>query len=123
MRGGARLKSRPGPPPSLLRDSVGPPTTPRPRTHRNGETKAAGRRGSSEDDLPLPLNRAPDLGDGRGLNPSPDEHRPAANRSITTHSRLYNPASRTRLERRRCTADFVAGGLHRRASSRNESEG
>jgi len=40
--------------------------------------KAAGRRGSSEDDLPLRLNHAPDLGDGRGLNPSPDEHGPAA---------------------------------------------
>src|SRR5262249_59890676 len=48
-----------------------------------GRQSAAGRRGSSEDDLPLPLNRAPDLGDGRGLNPSPDEHRPAANRSMT----------------------------------------
>ncbi len=47
-----------------------------------GEKKAAGRRGSSEDDLPLQLNRAPDLGDGRGLNPSPDEHRPAASTEV-----------------------------------------
>jgi len=37
----------------------------------------AGRRGSSEDDLPLRNCRAPDLGDGRGLNPSPDEREPA----------------------------------------------
>jgi hypothetical protein len=44
--------------------------------------RGAGRRGSSEDDLPLPLNRAPDLDDGRGLNPSSDEHRPAAKSSI-----------------------------------------
>jgi hypothetical protein len=44
--------------------------------------KAAGRRGSSEDDLPLQLNRAPDLGDGRGLNPPPDEHRPAASKRV-----------------------------------------
>src|SRR6266513_6316870 len=39
---------------------------------------AAGRRGSSEDDLPLRNCRAPDLGDGRGLNPSPDEREPAS---------------------------------------------
>src|SRR5207302_3372154 len=31
---------------------------------------------------PPPHCRAPDLGDGRGLNPSPDERKPAA-RSIT----------------------------------------
>src|SRR6266508_1081752 len=37
----------------------------------------AGRRGSSEDDLPLRLNHAQDLGVGRGLNPAPDERRPA----------------------------------------------
>src|SRR5436190_15910001 len=37
----------------------------------------AGRRGSSEDDLPLRLNHAQDLGVGRGLNPAPDEHGPA----------------------------------------------
>src|SRR6266508_6518206 len=40
--------------------------------------EAAGRRGSSEDDLPLRLNHAQDRGDGRGLNPTPDERRPAA---------------------------------------------
>ena len=40
--------------------------------------KAAGRRGSSEDDLPLRLNHAQDRGVGRGLNPAPDERRPAA---------------------------------------------
>jgi hypothetical protein len=39
---------------------------------------AAGRRGSSEDDLPLRLNHAQDRGVGRGLNPAPDEHGPAA---------------------------------------------
>src|SRR2546429_8030285 len=38
----------------------------------------AGRRGSSEDDLPLRLNHAQDRGVGRGLNPAPDERRPAA---------------------------------------------
>jgi hypothetical protein len=48
---------------------------------------AAGRRGSSEDDLPLQLNRAPDLGDGRGLNPPPDEHRPAASKRVLRTSR------------------------------------
>jgi len=37
----------------------------------------AGRRGSSEDDLPLRLNHAQDLGVGRGLNPAPDERGPA----------------------------------------------
>jgi hypothetical protein len=42
---------------------------------RNGAR--AGRRGSSEDDLPLRLNHAQDRGDGRGLNPAPDEHGPA----------------------------------------------
>src|SRR5262245_2965188 len=37
----------------------------------------AGRRGSSEDDRPRRWNHAQDRGDGRGLNPSPDEHGPA----------------------------------------------
>src|SRR4249919_675316 len=74
------------------RAAVLSPTDPKPswrRRNPNGggrknaiEINAAGRRGSSEDDLPLPLNRAPDLGDGRGLNPPPDEHRPAAKSSI-----------------------------------------
>jgi hypothetical protein len=41
---------------------------------------AAGRRGSSEDDLPLQLNRAPDRGVERGLNSTPDERRPAVER-------------------------------------------
>lgn len=41
-------------------------------------TLGQGRRGSSEDDLPLRLNHAQDRGDGRGLNPSPDGRRPAA---------------------------------------------
>ena len=41
------------------------------------QRKAAGRRGSSEDDLPLRLNHAQDLGVGRGLNPAPDERGPA----------------------------------------------
>ena len=40
--------------------------------------RTAGRRGSSEDDLPLRLNHAQDRGVGRGLNPAPDEHGPAA---------------------------------------------
>src|SRR6187401_701492 len=35
--------------------------------------KRAGRRRSSEDDLRLRFHRALNLGDGRGLNPSPDE--------------------------------------------------
>ena len=60
------------------------------------EKGAAGRRGSSEDDLPLPLNRAPDLGDGRGLNPPPDEHRPAANEGVLrTVGAVYNQRSET----------------------------
>ena len=42
----------------------------------------AGRRGSSEDDLPLRFARAPDLGVGRGLNPTPDEHGPALRASV-----------------------------------------
>ena len=45
------------------------------RSGRSG--KRAGRRGSSEDDLPLRLNHAQDRGVGRGLNPAPDERRPA----------------------------------------------
>src|SRR5204863_927658 len=47
-----------------------PPSGPQP--------KVAGQRGSSEDDLPLWLNHAQDRGVGRGLNPAPDERRPAA---------------------------------------------
>src|SRR4029078_12408626 len=41
------------------------------------DSKRAGRRGSSEDDLPLRLNRTPDRDAGRGLNPTPDERGPA----------------------------------------------
>jgi hypothetical protein len=41
------------------------------------DTQVAGQRGSSEDDLPLWLNHAQDRGVGRGLNPAPDERRPA----------------------------------------------
>src|SRR5690242_959489 len=41
-----------------------------------------GRRGSSEDDLPLRLNHAPNDGGGRGLNPPPDERGPAVNLSM-----------------------------------------
>ena len=41
------------------------------------QAAAAGQRGSSEDDLPLWLNHAQDRGVGRGLNPAPDERRPA----------------------------------------------
>ena len=41
------------------------------------DDEAAGRRGSSEDDLPLRLNHAQDRGVGRGLNPAPDERGPA----------------------------------------------
>jgi len=47
----------------------------------------AGQRGSSEDDLPLWLNHAQDRGVGRGLNPAPDERRPAA-MSMTNVSTL-----------------------------------
>jgi hypothetical protein len=49
---------------------------------------AAGRRGSSEDDLPLQLNRAPDRGAERGLNSTPDERRPAVLASMTENGRL-----------------------------------
>src|SRR5690349_12857379 len=37
----------------------------------------AGGAGSSEDDPPAPLNHTRDRGDGRGLNPPPDERGPA----------------------------------------------
>src|SRR5580765_641068 len=48
------------------------------RAKRGGFRRSmAGRRGSSEDDLPLWLNHAQDRGVGRGLNPAPDERRPA----------------------------------------------
>jgi hypothetical protein len=71
----------------------GPPraSTNRKRAERYGDTEVAGQRGSSEDDLPLWLNHAQDRGVGRGLNPAPDERRPAtteyderANRTTTT---------------------------------------
>src|SRR5436305_10252373 len=40
-------------------------------------TREAGGPGSSEDDPPGPANHTRDRGDGRGLNPSPDERGPA----------------------------------------------
>jgi hypothetical protein len=49
----------------------------RARRARRISDDEAGRRGSSEDDLPLRLNHAQDLGVGRGLNPAPDERGPA----------------------------------------------
>ena len=54
--------------------------------------KVAGQRGSSEDDLPLWLNHAQDRGVGRGLNPAPDERRPAVSEyderaAVTTTTR------------------------------------
>jgi hypothetical protein len=60
------------------------------RSSRRPDVRGAGRRGSSEDDLPLRLNRAQDRGTGRGLNPAPDEHGPA-------------PAQTTPLALRRAT--------------------
>jgi hypothetical protein len=54
-------------------DGLRPATVPFPQARR----EAAGQRGSSEDDLPLWLNHAQDRGAGRGLNPTPDERRPA----------------------------------------------
>ena len=51
------------------------PAAPRARAargHRRSRARhRAGRRGSSEDDLPLRLNRASDRGAGRGLDPAP----------------------------------------------------
>src|SRR4029450_13788818 len=78
--------------------------------------KAAGRRGSSEDDLPLPLNRAPDLGDGRGLNPSPDEHRPAANRSMTHSFLALQPGEPDEARK----APLYRGFRRRRAASERQ---
>src|SRR6187549_3157002 len=43
----------------------------------------AGRRGSSEDDLPLRLHHAQDLGAERGLNSTPDERGPAESKVWT----------------------------------------
>src|SRR6478752_10710262 len=80
------------------------------------EIKAAGRRGSSEDDLPLPLNRAPDLGDGRGLNPSPDEHRPAANRSMTHWFTALQPGEPDEARK----APLYRGFRRRRAASERQ---
>jgi len=56
------------------RTGLSPPAVESPLARR----EAAGQRGSSEDDLPLWLNHAQDRGVGRGLNPTPDERRPAA---------------------------------------------
>ena len=85
------------------------------RVGTNG-IKAAGRRGSSEDDLPLPLNRAPDLGDGRGLNPSPDEHRPAANRSMTHSFTALQPGEPDEARK----APLYRGFRRRRAASERQ---
>src|SRR5439155_281412 len=71
-------------------DQINGQTPPRAPGEPRAALVAAGRRRSSEDDLLLPLNRAPDLGDGRGLNPPPDEHRPAANQVLRTLASLYN---------------------------------
>jgi hypothetical protein len=62
------LRARPALPVERFRPNGPPLLAPR---------AAAGRRGSSEDDLPLRLNHAQDRGVGRGLNPAPDERRPA----------------------------------------------
>ena len=93
------------------------------QTRLDEQNKGGGRRGSSEDDLPLPLNRAPDLGDGRGLNPSPDEHRPAAIAVLrTVHGSTTRRAGRDSkgVVVRRTSSQ---AGCSRRASSRNDSDG
>ncbi len=61
-------------------------------------TQVAGQRGSSEDDLPLWLNHAQDRGVGRGLNPAPDERRPA----VTEYDERVDATTRRRekLDRR-----------------------
>src|SRR5512132_3975648 len=82
----------------------------------SGASEAAGGRGSSEDDLPLPLNRAPDLGDGRGLNPSPDEHRPAANRSMTHSFLALQPGEPDEARQ----APLYRGFRRRRAASERQ---
>jgi len=64
-----RLRCRPWRRPGSARSPI---------SSRMARRKAAGQRGSSEDDLPLWLNHAQDRGVGRGLNPAPDERRPAA---------------------------------------------
>jgi hypothetical protein len=49
------------------------------------ERQKAGRRGSSEDDLPLRIVALRTFGDGRGLNPSPDEREPADHKYYSRH--------------------------------------
>src|SRR3954464_5106235 len=70
---------------------------------------------------PPPHCRAPDLGDGRGLNPSPDERDPAGpeyySRRLTKTTRFairkrarQRRATRSTARSRRWAADLLAGG-------------
>src|SRR5215210_5728962 len=70
-----------GRPPRRPRFNGGWPASSAPRSADPHERRA-GRRGSSEDDLPLRLNHAPDRSAGRGLNPTPDERGPAQDQRI-----------------------------------------
>src|SRR3954467_4001078 len=83
---------------------------------------------------PPPHCRAPDLGDGRGLNPSPDEREPAGpeyySRRLTKTTRFairkrarQRRATRSTARSRRWAADLLAGGSHFAPSSRSDSDG
>ena len=100
------------------------------REARRISADAAGRRGSSEDDLLLRLNHAQDLGVGRGLNPAPDERGPATCVSMTKAWARRQPRVKVRWRRVPVTSvnacaptAFVAGGRHLSASSRSGSVG
>ena len=48
---------------------------------------------------PPPHCRAPDLGDGRGLNPSPDERKPAGGKYYSTHAAKTTLFANTKIHR------------------------
>ncbi len=90
--------------------------------------EAAGRRGSSEDDLPLRLNHAPDRWRRTGSEsaagrawtrrvPSMRWLHAARARAIASHTDLNPMLPSTSARSRRCAAAFVIGGRHFRASS------
>src|SRR3954471_19273578 len=107
---------------------------PRERHALRPAIKDGGPEGKLRGRPPPPHCRAPDLGDGRGLNPSPDEREPAGpeyySRRLTKTTRFairkrarQRRATRSTARSRRWAADLLAAGSTLAPVSRRDSDG
>src|SRR5262245_65227943 len=66
---------------------------------------------------PPPHCRAPDLGDGRGLNPSPDERKPAGGKYYSTHLAKTTVFANTKISAGSSGRAHAGGAARRTCSS------